>query len=164
VHAAPAVSCAKCTSKKRTRAYRFSGGIRLSLRSGLRLIGALLGELCTFATVARAPWRELDTSLRVPEPYDFAIRFKRPRQKRHPRPQHPRPALLTLRNAPLNGTGWRISNAVSTSLSNLFSEKQKYFSGLGMPQFQEERRELICPSGSHTTAADEPQGCEFADM
>ena len=32
--------------------------------------------------------------------------FKRPRQERHPRPPHPRPALVTLRNAPLNGTGW----------------------------------------------------------
>jgi hypothetical protein len=31
--------------------------------------------------------------------------FKRPRQERHPRPPHPRPALVTLRNAPLNGTG-----------------------------------------------------------
>ena len=47
----------KRTSKKRTRAYRFSGGIRPSLRSGLRLIGDLLGEPCTFATVARAPER-----------------------------------------------------------------------------------------------------------
>ena len=34
VRAAPAVSCAICAQRKRTRAYRFSGGIRPSLRSG----------------------------------------------------------------------------------------------------------------------------------
>ena len=39
--------------------------IRLSLRGCLRLIRGLLGEPCTFATVARTPECELDTSLRV---------------------------------------------------------------------------------------------------
>ena len=38
VRAAPAVSCAKMHEVSATRAYRFSGGIRLSLRSGLRII------------------------------------------------------------------------------------------------------------------------------
>jgi hypothetical protein len=63
--------------KKRTRAYRFSGSIRLSLRNGLRLIRALLGEPCAFATVARAALScELDTS-----PWDVGTtRFRRPHQ------------------------------------------------------------------------------------
>ena len=52
--------------------------------------------------------RELDTSLGVSGPHDFAVRFSRPRQEHHPRPPHPRPALVTLRNAPPNGTGWRL--------------------------------------------------------
>ena len=85
-----------------------SGVIRHSPRNGLRLIRGLLGEPCTFATVARAASAcELDTCLGVSGPHDFAVRFRRPGQERHPRPPHPRPALVTLRNAPLNGTGWR---------------------------------------------------------
>ena len=85
-----------------------TGITRHSPRSGLRLIGDLLGEPCTFATVARAALScELDTSLGVSEPHDFAVHVRRPGQERHPRPPHPRPALVTLRNAPLNGTGWR---------------------------------------------------------
>ena len=49
--------------RRRTRAYRFSGNIRLSLRGSLRLIRDLLGEPCAFATVARAALScELDTS------------------------------------------------------------------------------------------------------
>jgi hypothetical protein len=41
VRAAPAVSCANCASKKRTRAYRFSGGIRPSLRNGFTAYSVL---------------------------------------------------------------------------------------------------------------------------
>jgi hypothetical protein len=38
-----------------------------------------------------------------------------------PRPPHPRPASMTLRNAPLSGTGWQIICLIC------ISEKQKYF-------------------------------------
>ena len=69
---------------------------------GLYVISPAIGFL---ATVACRTDRKLDTSTEVSGPYDFAIRFKRPRQERHPRPPLPRPALVTLRNAPLNGTG-----------------------------------------------------------
>jgi hypothetical protein len=69
---------------------------------GLYVISPAIGFL---ATVACGTDRKLDTSTEVSGPYDFAIRFQRPRQERHPRPPHPRPALMTLRNAPLDGTG-----------------------------------------------------------
>ena len=83
----------KKSGRERTRAYRSSGNIRLSLRGSLRLIHALLGEPCAFATVARAALGcELDTS-----PWGVGTtRFRRPLQApssaRHPRPPHPRPA------------------------------------------------------------------------
>jgi hypothetical protein len=58
-----------------------------------------------FATVIRAPWRELDISTEMSGQHDFAVRLRRPRQERHPRPPHPRPALMTLRNAPCRWDG-----------------------------------------------------------
>jgi hypothetical protein len=70
---------------------------------GLYVISPAIGFL---ATVACRTDRKLDTSTEVSGPHDFAIRFRLPRQERHPRPPHPRPALMTLRNAPLDGTGW----------------------------------------------------------
>ena len=85
---------------------------------GLYVISPAIGFL---ATVACGTDRKLDISTEMSGPHDFAIRFRRPGQDRHPRPPHPRPALVTLRNAPLNGTGWRSYSSV------LISEKQKYF-------------------------------------
>src|SRR6202790_3948080 len=49
--------------------------------------------------------RELDASVGASGPHGFAVRLKRLRQMRRRRPPHPRPALMTLRNAPLSGTG-----------------------------------------------------------
>src|SRR3984957_1976463 len=49
--------------------------------------------------------RELDASVGASGPHGFAVRLKRLRQRRRRRPPHPRPALMTLRNAPLSGTG-----------------------------------------------------------
>ena len=58
-----------------TRAYRSSGGIRLSLRDGLRLIRGLPGDPDLFVTVIREKrFRELDTNPEASEPHDFAIR------------------------------------------------------------------------------------------
>src|SRR5471030_2804363 len=72
-------------------------------------------------------FRELDTSTAMSGPHVFAVRLKRFRQRRRPRPPHPRPALMTLRNAHLSGTGWRefTSDLGQTASSN--SEKQKLF-------------------------------------
>ena len=97
------------SGRRRTRAYRFSGGIRLSLRGSLRLIHALLGEPCAFATVApeKLVSQELDTShwgVRT-------TRLRRPLQA--PSSVAPSastaspPRAGTLRNAPLSGTGWQ---------------------------------------------------------
>jgi hypothetical protein len=86
---------------KRTRAYRSSGNIRLSLRGSLRLIRDLLGEPCPLATVVRAALSgELDTS-----PWGVGTtRFRRPLQApssaRHPRPPHPRPAPVRCATPP----------------------------------------------------------------
>jgi hypothetical protein len=93
--------------ERRTRAYRFSGDIRLSLRGSLRLIRDLLGEPCPLATVVRAALSdELDTS-----PWGVGTtRFRHPLQA--PSSEAPSPSTAsppragTLRNAPLSGTGW----------------------------------------------------------
>src|ERR1700737_3647723 len=50
VRAAPAVSCANA-QRKRTRAYRFSGGIRPSLRNGFTAYNALSSATGFLATV-----------------------------------------------------------------------------------------------------------------
>ncbi len=52
VRAAPAVSCATVHKTKRTRAYRFSGGIRRSLRNGFNAYSELSPVNGSFATVA----------------------------------------------------------------------------------------------------------------
>jgi hypothetical protein len=54
VRAAPAVSRAKCTQQKRTRAYRFSGEHpAFPAQWFYGLLRALPGEACSFATIAR---------------------------------------------------------------------------------------------------------------
>src|ERR1700682_5301067 len=62
----------------------------------------------------------LDTSTAMSGPHDFAVRIRRFRQRRHPRPPHPRPTLMTLRNAPLSGRDAKSYSLICTS------EKQKY--------------------------------------
>src|SRR3984957_2653718 len=73
-------------------------------------------------------------------PHVFAVRLRRLRQSRRPRPPHPRPALLTLRNAPLSGTGFR-----------------KYRSDLGRAQVNNSEKrnsflQIVVPAkaGTHT--------------
>jgi hypothetical protein len=59
-------------------------------------------------------------------PHAFAVHIRRLRQRRHPRPPHPRPASMTLANAPLSGTGCKSYSSI------LISEKQKYFCWKGL--------------------------------
>ena len=78
VHAAPAVSCATCTEKVRARAYRFGGGIRPSLRDGLRLIRARPGEtllLCHHHPRSAFASHGLTTSVGAAGPHDFTVRL-----------------------------------------------------------------------------------------
>ena len=103
---APDSRVCNCRVLKRTRVSQVtpeSPGIPRAVVYGLYVISPAIGFL---ATVTCGTDRRLDTSTEMSGPHDFAIRFTRPRQEHHPRPPHPRPALLTLRNAPLNGTGW----------------------------------------------------------
>ena len=48
-------------------------------------------------------FRQLDTSVGVPGPHGFSVRIRRRRLRHHPRPSHPAPRFVTLRNAPLSG-------------------------------------------------------------
>ena len=52
---------------------------------------------------AKVSLHELDTSVEVPGPHVFSVRFKCRRLRHHLRPPHPAPRFVTLRNAPLSG-------------------------------------------------------------
>src|ERR1700730_4226049 len=81
-----------------------TGITRHSPRNGLRIMRALPGARALWPpSPAKVSLHELDTSVEVPGPHVFSVRFKRPRQERHPRPPHPAPRFVTLRNAPLSG-------------------------------------------------------------
>ena len=69
------------------------------------LFRALPGAPGFLATVTREKLasQELDTSVGVPGPHVFTVRLRCLRQKHHPRPPHPAPRFVTLRNAPLSG-------------------------------------------------------------
>ena len=79
------------SGSKRTRAYRSSGGNRFPCAA---VYGLYVVSSASLALLPPSPAREreLDTSMRVSEPHDFAVRFRRPRQEHRPRPPHPRPA------------------------------------------------------------------------
>src|SRR5882757_5625658 len=78
VHAAPAVPVCIRTTKCRTRAYRFGGGSRPSLRNGFTAYNALSLATGFLATIIRRYLCELDTSIGVSEPHDFAVRDRPP--------------------------------------------------------------------------------------
>src|ERR1700722_15214865 len=52
---------------------------------------------------AKVSLHELDTSVEVPGPHVFSVRARHRRLWHHPRPPHPAPRFVTLRNAPLSG-------------------------------------------------------------
>ena len=65
--------------------------------------------------------QELDTSVEVPGPHVFSVRVRRRSSKAPSASTASRPALLTLRDAPLSGTGCKSYRVIC------ISEKQKYF-------------------------------------
>ena len=83
VRAAPAVSCAMCIQRKRTRAYRFSGNTpAFPAQWFYGLYRALPGDRAFLSpSLMRIVFRKLDTSIGVSGPHDFAVRFSfaRPR-------------------------------------------------------------------------------------
>jgi hypothetical protein len=106
VRAAPTVSCAKLCTKTRTRAYRSAETLRHSLRSGFTayLYRALPGVPSLIATVIGAALScQLDTSVGVSGPHDFAVRITRFRQRRLLRPPLPVPTFEDDRERP---SGW----------------------------------------------------------
>ncbi|HVQ66885.1 MAG TPA: hypothetical protein VMT08_05250, partial [Bradyrhizobium sp.] len=74
--------------QKGTRAYRAAGASRPSLRNGFTAYFVLSPENGSFASVARASYRELSASTAAPEPHDFTVRLSRTRQSRLSRPSH----------------------------------------------------------------------------
>jgi hypothetical protein len=132
--AAPAVSCAKMHKKKRTRAYRFSGGTPAFPAQWLYgLCRALPGDEFVLSPSSADQWfcetrlgsknlRQLDTSNGCQDhtvlPYasaPFVLRaVARSRETALrtfarptlPRPPHPAPTFVTMANAPLLGPGW----------------------------------------------------------
>src|SRR5665647_1252431 len=107
VRAAPAVSCANVHKNTHTsiQVQRRQSGIPCAM--GYGLYRTLPGVPGLIATVARAPWRELDASVGASGPYDFAVRIRRSRLQHHQRPPLPVPTFVTIASAPLGGTGWR---------------------------------------------------------
>jgi hypothetical protein len=60
----------------------------------------------------------------VSGPHVFAVRLKYPRQEHHPRPPHPSPASVTLRNAPSVGTGrWEYTGDLRLRKNRIFFQK-----------------------------------------
>src|SRR5260370_25180464 len=80
----------KVRKEKCTRAYRFSGGIRPSLRNGFTAYSALspVNGLSCHRRLAENSTR-LDAGIGASEPRDFAVRVSRARQSQHLRPPHP---------------------------------------------------------------------------
>jgi len=76
----------------------------------------------------RRPWsclHELDTSVGVSGPHDFAVRIRRPRLKAPSASTASRPALVTIAKRPSSGTGRHRNTSASTSASSAFSENRK---------------------------------------
>jgi hypothetical protein len=97
----------KLCKRKRTRAYRSSGGNpTFPAQWFYGLSRALPGDQTWDCHRHRQCLnRRLDASLEASGPRAFAVRFTCSRLKHHLRPPHPRPTSVTIANAPLSGTG-----------------------------------------------------------
>ena len=92
----------------RVRHHGHAETIRHSLRNGLRLIAALLGDRALVASVADEHFRQLDPSVGGTGPHAFAVRDRITRQLMPLASIASRPACHDDRETPLSrGTGWR---------------------------------------------------------
>jgi len=107
----PGARCARslaCKSESSTHASRHghTGNTRHSPRNGLRLISRSPRGPGSFAPVVRRTVSyDLNTSVGVSGPHDFAVRFKRARLTRHQRPPHPALYVRDDRETPLGRAG-----------------------------------------------------------
>jgi hypothetical protein len=92
----------KFRTRERTRAYRFSGNTpAFPAQWFYGLLRALPGDRAFLPpSLSRCP-QELDTSVGVSGPHDFAVRLSHARQSLLSRPPHPAPTFVTMANAPL---------------------------------------------------------------
>jgi hypothetical protein len=98
-------------SKKRTRAYRFSGGNPAfparRFTAYFVLSPARPGLFVTVIPKKHELPRNLTPATGASGPHDFAVRISRARQSQPSRPPLPAPTSATMANAPSLGTGWR---------------------------------------------------------
>jgi hypothetical protein len=92
-------SCVKTKTHEQSH-HRFAETFRHSLREWLYgLFRALPGEpgfLATIAGAMRKHRRQLDISVGISGPHDFAVRDRRIRPKRRSRPSHPASTFVTI--------------------------------------------------------------------
>src|ERR1700681_4684702 len=101
--------------------------------------------------------RKLDTSVGVSGPHDFSVRLSALRPKAHPRPPHPAPRFVTLRNAPLwNRTG-RVVDLICPT------PKAKYFCKTAWTD-KIRKTKLICPSGGGERLVADDDGCSYKTL
>jgi hypothetical protein len=94
-------SRAWCVVNTRVSHHGHTGLNRHSPRNGFNgFLRALPGDRALLPP-SSAVVRQLDTSVGAPGPHDFAVREKRPRQQRRPRPPHPAPHVRDDRDTPL---------------------------------------------------------------
>ena len=94
MHAAPEVSCANRTNKNAHERTGSAEASRPSLRNGFTAYNVpspVNGLSCHRRPQEALASHELDTSVAVPEPHDFAVRIGRARPSQLPRPPHLNP-------------------------------------------------------------------------
>ena len=116
---APAASRAKVEST-RVSHYRFTGNAPAFPAQWFTAYSVLSPVTGSFATVACASYRRLDASVGTSGPHDFAVRFRQRPSCVAKASTASRPALMTLRNAPLIGTGWLEGTTISDFRKEIF--------------------------------------------
>jgi hypothetical protein len=115
--------------KTRPRAYRSSGGNPTFPAQWFTAYGVLSPAIRPWVVtvIGGVLTADLTPALRRQDHTLSLVRLSAVRPTAPPRPPHPRPASMTLANAPLGGTGFRkyISYLVRLQVNN--SVKQKYF-------------------------------------